>query len=287
MADEPRKEEPKKKLSFFKRAKPEPAAESEATAVATATAPAPAPTPKAADAPTTSAADEAALEAWAKAGVGGGATAGKAVAQAGGASTEAKAANTEVEAQPQPAGTKKRWRAKVRIPSALAPTLGLAARAMVILAIIVVDACAAFLVVRAIAPRLVASRAKQAVANVATVEEPKQASDSKAPAGQENAMGTIDQITDLVVNPAGTDGTRYLCTTVALETIDPKVSEEIKSREAQIRDVLIEILSRRTIGELADLETRDPLREEIRAGVNNLLTGGEVVGVYFSNFVLQ
>jgi flagellar FliL protein len=97
----------------------------------------------------------------------------------------------------------------------------------------------------------------------------------------------IDQITDLVVNPAGTDGTRYLCTTVALETIDPKVSEEIKSREAQIRDVLIEILGRRTTSELADLGTRDALREEIRASVNGLLGDDAVVGVYFSNFVLQ
>jgi flagellar FliL protein len=204
-----------------------------------------------------------------------------------GASTEAKAANTEVQAQPEPARAKKSWRPKVRIPSALAPGLGLAGRALVILAIIVADACAAFLVVRAIAPRLVASRVKQAVANVAAVEEPKQASEAKASGGQENAMGTIDQISDLVVNPAGTDGTRYLCTTVALETIDPRVSEEIKGREAQIRDVLIAILSRRTIAELADLGTRDSLREEIRAGVNGLLPDGEVVGVYFSNFVLQ
>ena len=283
MAGEPRKEEPKKKLSFFKRAKPEPAAESGAAAVATATAPA----PGAIDAPTTSATEEAALEAKAKAGVEGRATEGKADAPARSESAGTQAANTEVEAQPQPAETKKSWRPKVRIPSALAPGLGLAGRALVILAIIVADACAAFLVVKAIAPRLVASRVKQAVANVAPAAEPTQASKGEAPAGQEDAMGTIDQISDLVVNPAGTDGTRYLCTTVALETIDPKVSEEIKSREAQIRDVLIAILSRRTIAELADLETRDPLREEIRAGVNNLLIGGEVVGVYFSNFVLQ
>ena len=283
MAGEPRKEEPKKKLSFFKRAKPEPAAESGATAVGTATAPA----PGAIDAPTTSATGEAALGAGARTGVEGQATEGKADAPAGGESAGAQAANTDVTAQPQPAETKHSRGLKVRIPSALAPGLGLAGRALVILAIIVVDACAAFLVVKAIAPRLVASRVKQAVASVAPAAGPTQASEDKAPAGQEEAMGTIDQISDLVVNPAGTDGTRYLCTTVALETIDPRVSEEIKSREAQIRDVLIAILSRRTIGELADLGTRDSLRAEIRASINNLLTGGEVVGVYFSNFVLQ
>ncbi|HVP57711.1 MAG TPA: flagellar basal body-associated FliL family protein [bacterium] len=281
MAGEPRTEEPKKKLSFFRKAKPAPDAEGSGTAVATATA------PEADEAPTTTAAEEAALEAWAQAGVEGESAKGAGEAPAGSAPAEATAENKEVQAQPDAAPTPKRSRFKVHIPRTLAPGLGLAARALVILAIIVVDACAAFLVVRAIAPKLVASRAKQAVASVGTAAQPQPATESKAPAGQPTAMGTINQISDLVVNPAGTDGTRYLCTTVALETIDPKVSEEIKNREAQIRDVLIEILGRRTIDELADLGTRDALREEIRTGVNKLLTGGEVVGVYFSNFVLQ
>jgi flagellar protein FliL len=283
MADEPRTDEPKKKLSFFKRAKPVPAAETEAVAVATA----PAPAPDAAEAPTTTATEEAALEAWAKAGVDGEAAEGNADAQATGDPAPAQAANTESAAQPAPAPTKKRFSPKVRIPSALRPGLGLAGRALVILAIIVVDACAAFLVVKAIAPILVASRVKHATASVSAVAEPKPAAEAKGASGQQSTVGTIDQISDLVVNPAGTDGTRYLCTTVALESIDPKVSEEIKSREAQIRDVLIEILGKRSINELADLGTRNALREEIRAAVNGLLPSGEVVGVYFSNFVLQ
>jgi flagellar FliL protein len=283
MADEPRKDEPKKKLSFFKKAKPEPAAEGGATAVATAHA------PEAAEAPSTSAADDAARKAWAKAGVDGEAAEGGADATGAGEPAGTQAANTDVKAQPKTARVRNPIRFKLRIPSALAPGLGLVGRALVILAIIVADACAAFLVVKAIAPVLVASRAEQAAANAnaAPAEQPEKASEHKAAAGHENALGTIDLVSDLVVNPAGTDGTRYLCTTVALETIVPEVSEEIKSREAQIRDVLIEILSRRSIGDLADLAARDQLRNEIRVGVNGLLTSGEVVGVYFSNFVLQ
>jgi len=280
MAGEPGKDEPKKKLSFFKKAKAEPAAESGATAVATA------PAPEAAEGPSTDAADEAALEAWAKAGLEDDEAAADTGADATGGSPTGEAADKDVKAQPRTAKTRQPIRLKVRIPPALAPSLSLVGRALVILAIIVADACAAYLVVRAIAPKLAASRARQAVATVAPVEEPKAASKHEA-AGEANAMGIIDLVSDLVVNPAGTDGTRYLCTTVALETIEPEVSEEIKVREAQIRDVLIEILSRRSIGELADLGTRDVLRDEIRAGVNDLLTGGEVVGVYFSNFVLQ
>ena len=283
MAEEPRKDEPKKKLSFFKKAKPEPAAGGEATAVATA------PAPEDAGVPSTSAADEAALEAWAQAGVEGEGAEGGAAAEDTGRGAGAGAANTDVKAEPKTARARNPMRLKLRIPSALAPSLGLVGRALVILAIVTADACAAFLVVRALAPMLVASRTEQAAAGVtaAPAEETEKTRKHEAAAGQENALGNIDLVSDLVVNPAGTDGTRYLCTTVALETIVPDVSEEIKSREAQIRDVLIEILSKRSIGDLADLGTRDQLRGEIRAGVNGLLTSGEVVGVYFSNFVLQ
>jgi flagellar basal body-associated protein FliL len=283
MAEEPRKDEPKKKLSFFKKAKPEPAAGGERTAVATA------PAPDDVEAPSTSAADEAALEAWSQAGVEGDGAEGGVAAGNAGEGAGAGAANTDVKAEPKTARARKPLGLKLRMPSALGPSLGLAGRAMVILAIITADACAAFLVVKALAPMLVASRAEQAAAGAtaAPAEEAKETREHEAAAGRENTLGTVDLVSDLVVNPAGTDGTRYLCTTVALETISPKVSEEIKSREAQIRDVLIEILSKRSIGDLADLGTRDDLRGEIMAGVNGLLTSGEVVGVYFSNFVLQ
>jgi len=74
---------------------------------------------------------------------------------------------------------------------------------------------------------------------------------------------------------------------VALEISNPLVEEEATAREAQVRDLLIEILGRRTVQELSSLEMRDYIRDEIQTSVNDLLTSGEIEGVYFSNFVLQ
>jgi len=167
----------------------------------------------------------------------------------------------------------------------LAPTIALAIRTLVILAIIVADAFAAYyLVARALAPRLLEARVVNAMRQA---EEPAAPAEQPTETAQPPTVGTITPIEDVVVNPSGTSGTRYLCTTVALEAVDPTVVEEIQGREPQIRDLLIEILGQRTVEELSDLETRENLREEIKTAVNDLLVSGEITGVYFANFVLQ
>jgi flagellar FliL protein len=179
---------------------------------------------------------------------------------------------------------------KVRTPimPLLAPTIALAVRTLVILAVIIADAYAAyFLVVKGIAPGMVEAQVARARALAAAPKKPAAAEPKKVTEAEESWAGTITPIEDIVVNPSGSGGTRYLCTTVAFESIEPAVSEEIVNREPQIRDVLIEILGRRTVEDLSALATREALRDEMKVAVNDLLSSGEVVGVYFSNFVLQ
>ncbi len=171
----------------------------------------------------------------------------------------------------------------------VAPTLALALRTLVILAIIVADAYAAyFLVVKGIAPRMAEAQVVRAAQEADAVEEPA-AETEEVHAEEEVApgVGSITPIEDIVVNPAGSGGTRYLCTTVALESTKPAVADEVVEREPQIRDALIEILSKRTVEDLSALSTREELRAEIKTAVNGLLVSGDVVGVYLSNFVLQ
>jgi flagellar FliL protein len=171
----------------------------------------------------------------------------------------------------------------------LTPTLALAVRTLVILAIIVADAYAAyFLVVRGLAPRLAYGHVVRAsMPQVPESEEPAEAVEAQSQEFEGSRVGMITAIEDIVVNPLGSGGTRYLCTTVAFESIDPQVSDEVTEREAQIRDIMIEILGGRTVEDLASLEDRETIREEIKVAVNDLLSSGEVIGVYFSNFVLQ
>jgi flagellar FliL protein len=223
---------------------------------------------------------------------------GSAVAVADAKDDPKEEAATTAEQSPQPEQTPARPDAvstKTRVElrrtafmPMVAPALALGVRTLVILAIIIADAYAAyFLVVKGIAPRMAEAQVVRAAREATAVEEPPEV--ERAPAGGRVAgqAGTITLIEDIVVNPAGSSGTRYLCTTVALESTVPMVDEEVAEREAQIRDVLIEILSRRTVDELSALSTRDELRSEIQTAVNEMLVSGEVVGVYLSNFILQ
>ena len=194
----------------------------------------------------------------------------------------------EVIAEAQPSARKGDEPKKVEplpLKVMLMPTAAFAVRTLVILAIILADAFAAYYIVaKALAPRLIEARV---VRMMREAEEPKEEPADNSKAAAKPAVGSITPIADVIVNPLATSGTRYLCTTVAFESTMPAVSEEIKTREPQIRDMLIEILGRRTVEELSTLSVREEIREEIKNSVNGLLQSGQVTGVYFANFVLQ
>jgi len=99
--------------------------------------------------------------------------------------------------------------------------------------------------------------------------------------------GQFAKIDGLVVNPAGTDGSRYLMVTVGLESASGKVLKELGEKDVVLRDAIITVLSSKTVAELASVAQRDALREEIRAAVNARLRGGEVDRLYFTQYVLQ
>ncbi len=94
-------------------------------------------------------------------------------------------------------------------------------------------------------------------------------------------------VKDLVVNPAGTGGLRYLLTSVGIEVTNEKAFAEIQSKEVIVNDILINVLSSKTLEELSDVTRRKELRREIAKRVDEILTNGKVQNVYFSKFIIQ
>ncbi|GEM_PF-2028634 len=109
----------------------------------------------------------------------------------------------------------------------------------------------------------------------------------EASAQERPPFGEIYIIEDLVVNPAGSGGMRYLCVSVGLESKSLDVIEEITTRDTQIKDALIEVFSSKTMEELADIHGRDNIRREIKERVEQILPDQGLDAVYFVNFVLQ
>ncbi|MBN1826858.1 MAG: flagellar basal body-associated FliL family protein [Candidatus Eisenbacteria bacterium] len=100
-------------------------------------------------------------------------------------------------------------------------------------------------------------------------------------------IGTIHVIEDLVINPAGSAGMRYVCVSVGLESANPAVLEQMQLRDPQIKDRLIRIFGSKTVPELVDVTSREKIRAEIRTSVEEILPPEGLDAVYFVNFVLQ
>jgi len=94
-------------------------------------------------------------------------------------------------------------------------------------------------------------------------------------------------VKDLVVNPAGTNGLRFLMATIGLEVTSEETEKELEKRDVQIHDSIIGILTSKTLPELDDGRSRDSLKIQIKQEIDKDITTGKVLNVYFSKFIIQ
>lgn len=99
------------------------------------------------------------------------------------------------------------------------------------------------------------------------------------------------KIDEIIVNPAGTAGRRFLRLGLALEAHEGAEGElvlaELEARQAQVRDLFIREFSTRTLEELTDPTVREELRAACQEKVNSVLVKGEIVNLYFTDYVMQ
>lgn len=94
-------------------------------------------------------------------------------------------------------------------------------------------------------------------------------------------------IESIIVNPAGTAGTRYLSCSVSFELPSKDDLKAFEEKSVKIKDILITIFSSKTVGELADVKKRNSLRRQILEVVNKYAAPAHAEAVYLTDFVLQ
>jgi flagellar protein FliL len=104
---------------------------------------------------------------------------------------------------------------------------------------------------------------------------------------KEEVVRQVYVVSDLIVNPAGTNGTRFLLTTVGVEVDSSRTKEELEKKDIQVRDALITILTSKGLDELGKPEQRDLLRAQIAAKIGEMLVSGKPKNVYFGKFIIQ
>jgi flagellar FliL protein len=140
----------------------------------------------------------------------------------------------------------------------------------------------------ALGPMLAKKLAAPRTAEAATADEKSGDEEHKSGDGEKKATNTVHTMENLVLNPAGSNGTRFLMAAVAAEVKDERVKEEMTSRDAELRDAVLRILGERTVEQLAEMNLRDALKTELVDSLNaRLKSKNAIKRVYFPQFVIQ
>jgi len=100
-------------------------------------------------------------------------------------------------------------------------------------------------------------------------------------------IGTMWSLEPFIVNLMDNGGERYLKVVMQCEVSDPLIIAELDLVKPRVRDSILELLSSKTLADLADAPGKQRLREEIILRVNNSITRGRISKVYFTEFVIQ
>lgn len=124
-----------------------------------------------------------------------------------------------------------------------------------------------------------------------------------APGGDETGPDTVsieDKVADLedtmtqtyametfVVNLNDPGGKRYLKTNIELEYLSEALGEEIAHRLPQLRDLILLLLSSKSLEDIQSVDGKIALRRELIQRINQILTSGKIRNLYFTQFVIQ
>jgi flagellar FliL protein len=92
---------------------------------------------------------------------------------------------------------------------------------------------------------------------------------------------------NIIINPAESDGERYLILSIVVEVNSGSDAALLEKRSAKIIDKVNLILTQRTPKELTSLEERDEIKQEIGLIINDVLNKNAVRNLFFTKYVLQ
>lgn len=132
-----------------------------------------------------------------------------------------------------------------------------------------------------------------------SVQKEASAHDEKAPAEGEHAasggshgevsteVGIMFPLDLFTVNLLSESGRRYLKIEMNLELEGEELALELETKKPVLRDVIIRILSGKSLEEVSTIKGKETLKEEILTDLNQRVKDGKIKNVYFTDFVVQ
>jgi flagellar FliL protein len=103
----------------------------------------------------------------------------------------------------------------------------------------------------------------------------------------EGGGGRIFRLDNLIVNPAGSEGTRFLMASVAFEVETEAAEAALKDHEVQVRDLVVTRLESQTMQMLTRPAARDSIKRQLGQVVAPVVGPKSRVTVYLPQFVIQ
>jgi flagellar protein FliL len=104
---------------------------------------------------------------------------------------------------------------------------------------------------------------------------------------QAAALGPLYSLDTFIVNLADAGRSRYLRVTMDLELANSADAGKLTERLPQIRDSILMILPAKQFDDIASMEGKMALRDEILAKLNSLFGNNVVTNIFFTEFVVQ
>lgn len=147
-----------------------------------------------------------------------------------------------------------------------------------------------------LAPRVISSRQQAALATAIDphAEKDKKKKDKKHEKKKEGKEGEgkakVYRLDNIIVNPANSDGQRFLMCSIAIQADDPEALDILREHEIELRDRVVTLLAAESLESLTAAGVRDSLRNRILTAIVPVL-GEEGEGVelqvYLPQFVIQ
>ena len=98
---------------------------------------------------------------------------------------------------------------------------------------------------------------------------------------------TVVTLPSFLVNLSDPLGRRYIKLTLDVEVADQDTASVLESASAKVRDAVILLLSSKSYADLASLESKLLLKNELVTRLNQIIGSSKVVRVYFTELVIQ
>ena len=105
--------------------------------------------------------------------------------------------------------------------------------------------------------------------------------------GQKAALGTLFPLDTFIDNLADQERSRYLRVTMDLELLEATDAEKLTQRLPQVRDSILMILPSKRFADIASMEGKTALRDEIISKLNGLFPRSVIANIFFTEFVIQ